>query len=150
MDIITGIKASGPIPIPSVTLQEASQLFTQLYNQKVDKVKTLDGYEAKNFYIKTLPNEAGPKSEEYVLKILPFSVPNMKEVTEVNIAGMLYLQDCGIVCSAPVQTKEGEYLTMQKLNCCYGNQSSHGNGDDIGTKESNYWIFVLFCFVFSI
>ena len=142
MDIITGIKASGPIPIPSVTLQEASQLFTKLYNHKVDKVKALDGYEAKNFYIKTLPNEAGPneagpKSEEYVLKILPFSVPNMKELTEVNIAGMLYLKDCGIDCSAPVKTEEGEYLTMQTLNCCYGNQSSSGNGDDIGTKQSN-------------
>ena len=121
MELITGSKESKPVYVPRVSVQQASQLFTKLYDVKVDKIKQLAGYCVKNFYIRTLPAEGtdddddDEKCGEYVLKI--YSTETTKEVIEVSVAIMLHLKNHGIACSTPVKTQRGEYLTMEEFAC---------------------------------
>ncbi|XP_072038601.1 hydroxylysine kinase-like [Amphiura filiformis] len=143
MNIIIGQQNCGPTCIPRVSLEEASQLFTKLYDRKVDKIKTLVGYVTQNFYIKTSSSGDTKTAKEYVFKICPFQYQNMKGLTDVSIKTILYLNDCGIVCPAPLKTIKGKYVTTEEVNCCRASPSSTSKKEEECITQSACLVYTL-------
>ncbi len=144
MEIISGEQNAGPKYIPRLTIEGASQLFTKLYSRKVDRVKALAGYDSQNFYIHTVSADGDDNSpKEYVLKILTYQLDNIEEVTDIAIKTMLYLRDCDIVCSEPLRTADGNYLTRETVRCCQVQEPSKKHEEECITQSKSFFLFSL-------
>ncbi|XP_071794150.1 uncharacterized protein [Asterias amurensis] len=102
-----------PIYAACLDCDGARALFTKLYGWTIDVIKELQGYDDRNFYIKS-SNEPS-ENNEFVLKIVNSRDSSNFDLMQAQTNVLLYLSKCGIVCPTPVKNLSGKYCCLEEI-----------------------------------
>uniref|UniRef100_A0A8D0AYK6 Hydroxylysine kinase n=1 Tax=Sander lucioperca TaxID=283035 RepID=A0A8D0AYK6_SANLU len=103
--------------VPTLTLQQATELTLQLYGVTMTEISTLPSYIDQNFLV---VDEEGTK---YVLKIMNSEDSKNATLLEVQTLATFFLRQHGVPAQTVVHTITGQLMSMEEIDCGHGAQT---------------------------
>ncbi|XP_035808995.1 hydroxylysine kinase-like [Amphiprion ocellaris] len=104
-------------PRPTLTLQQATDMTTELYGVTVNEISTLSSYFDQNFLV---VDKHGTK---YILKIINSEESKNTALLRVQTLAITFLQQHGLPVQTVVPTVTGELMRMKETDCGHGRRS---------------------------